>query len=95
MRTNKRVCSISFYLVADLLLCVGCMLKNEKLVEFLSQRGVDINHGSNIDDLLSPLYIACKNQHLALVKFFMSNKVGISPLIVKEYPEMICSVLEK
>ena len=82
-------------LVGDLLLCVGCMLKNEKLVEYLSQRGVDFNYGANTDDLLSPLYIACKNQHLPLVKFFISRKVEISSLIVKEYPEMVCTVLEK
>ena len=81
--------------VGDLLLCVGCMLKNEKLVEFLSQRGVDINHGANTDDLLSALYIACKNQHIALVKFLISKKAEIKSLTVKEYPDMICQVLEK
>ena len=89
----KNFCS--FFLVGDLLLCVACILQNQTLVELLTNRGVDVNHGTTKHELLSPLYIACINKDMEMITYLMNNKAEVISLIAKEFPSLISQVLEK
>uniref|UniRef100_A0A7M5VAP0 non-specific serine/threonine protein kinase n=1 Tax=Clytia hemisphaerica TaxID=252671 RepID=A0A7M5VAP0_9CNID len=83
------------YTVGDLLLCVACILQNQTLVELLTNRGVDVNHGTTKHELLSPLYIACINEDIEMITYLMNNKAEVISVIAKEFPTLISQVLEK
>lgn len=81
--------------VGDLLLCIGCILKGLSFIKFLLNSGVDINALSSRENLLSPLYIACKNQDVESAKFLIQHKADVNSLVAEMYPDIIGQVLER
>ena len=81
--------------VGELLLCVSCILKDLGFIKFLLNSGVGINAMSSRNSVLSPLFIACKNQDVESASFLIQQKVDVNTLVAETYPEIVGQILER